>query len=445
MNKKRYHFAFYNNKWFVFDGNNQLDLRLTSFAKLQAKMSAKNTVEAYLRQILHWLNYYDHLAAGFYISFSAEKIRLLLFAFLAEHYKCKLKPLKGDDEHYLIQRTANSPAYIGIFLSAINALFRGLIRLGLYEGESPTKFLSTDEKSSISSIGLMPLISGCRASNETPSFRLSNNYFIRERSEWVPRTIDCENFPELIFSGGESQKWSQREILICRVLFETGARLSEVLGLTLHDWASQGLQQRASIFSKGSEGVRVKYIIWSKTTTKLLIRYFNEQRKSISKERQGLDHYFTKNNEDYLKSVFIFINRNGVKVKDNSYRKLYWNKAVTYSRIKANPHQARHWFVTSKIRIINEDISIGNYSKEETESRYESLIRYMGWRSGRAMLDVYNHHLQRDRIVQLQERLHMHFHCSISRQIDKNSSDKKMDESLTEVFSVTENRLQHEQ
>lgn len=90
-------------------------------------------------------------------------------------------------------------------------------------------------------------------------------------------TLDDPAFPRLINNGGLQINWSQREILIFRMLFETGARISEILGLTLADWVKHGCAETASTFSKGSSNARVPVTKYYAEPTLSVVAHHHER------------------------------------------------------------------------------------------------------------------------------------------------------------------------
>ena len=73
------------------------------------------------------------------------------------------------------------------------------------------------------------------------------------------------------------------------------------------------------------------------------------------------------------------------------FRECHWKPALYRAGIDADPHIARHWFVTNALR------NIESTAKDAAEiaTRKEELIRYMRWRTGERTLNVYEH-LRRD-------------------------------------------------
>ena len=66
---------------------------------------------------------------------------------------------------------------------------------------------------------------------------------------------------------------------------------------------------------------------------------------------------------------------------------------MKYADIKLNPHKARHWFVTTRLREIH------NISKNESEihQRKNELIKYMKWKNPDT-IRVYEHYFDEENI-----------------------------------------------
>ena len=69
------------------------------------------------------------------------------------------------------------------------------------------------------------------------------------------------------------------------------------------------------------------------------------------------------------------------------FRDFYWKPALEAAGIDADPHQARHWFVTNALRNIDKTSS----TPDERTRRRQELIQYMAWRSGERTLSAYDH------------------------------------------------------
>ena len=70
--------------------------------------------------------------------------------------------------------------------------------------------------------------------------------------------------------------------------------------------------------------------------------------------------------------------------------------------IDADPHQARHWYVTMAIRTIYETA----HAEGEVQRRLRELVEYMKWKSGSMMIDVYQHYFDAQRHAEVQDKVH---------------------------------------
>ena len=78
----------------------------------------------------------------------------------------------------------------------------------------------------------MPAVSGIVLPRKR---RLSDSYFKLVGESWTPQVIDDAAFPARILSGGRRVGWRLQGECITRILFESGCRVSEVVGLSLGD------------------------------------------------------------------------------------------------------------------------------------------------------------------------------------------------------------------
>jgi len=72
-------------------------------------------------------------------------------------------------------------------------------------------------------------------------------------------------------------------MIIARMLFETGARASEVIELIVGDYRERKSHQEIITFNKGSHGKKIKFLRFSKDTVKRLFNYIDTERKSFDK------------------------------------------------------------------------------------------------------------------------------------------------------------------
>ena len=188
--------------------------------------------------------------------------------------------------------------------------------------------------------------------------------------------------PARVLAGGRRLPgWRLRDECVTRLLFESGGRVSEITGLTLADWVARGMLQEATTFSKGSRGVRVKFLRFlqrhggscSAATSTPSDR---PSTRAISRVRisSGAD---PRHPADVL-SAPVFLTARRTPLAAKNYRERAWNPACAAAGIDADVHQARHWYVTMAVRQIYETATTDG----AVQRRLRELIEYMKWRRG---------------------------------------------------------------
>jgi integrase len=189
----------------------------------------------------------------------------------------------------------------------------------------------------------------------------------------------------------EAAKLNLRDQIVVRMAYETGARISELVQLTIGDWRKRGCNQEAMTFSKGSRGRRVKVVRFSPETAKMLRQYVNTDRKTLDSSHRRLEQlddrdplFLSKRRHPYSYEAF----------------KPHWYALCQVTQIDLNIHGLRHWFVTQSIREI-----VANATGTEAILRgKEALVRYMAWRSSET-LEAYEHYFQAADHAQIQDQL----------------------------------------
>ena len=174
--------------------------------------------------------------------------------------------------------------------------------------------------------------------------------------------------------------------------YESGARITELLSLTVGDWRKRGGKQEAAACSKGSHGRRVKVIRFSMETAKLLHSYVNDDRVRVDPHNRTLaqlgDHeplFLSARRKPYGYDAFI----------------PHWERLCKTIGIDLNIHGLRHWYVCQMMRLIHEIAD----TPGEVERRKEEMVRYMAWRSPDT-LKAYEHYFQAVHHAQMQDVLH---------------------------------------
>lgn len=392
----------------VFDCESRIHLPLTVFAKAAFEQLAPATARVYLYTLLSFFTFIDQnvwqIKSGRGWDSEPGEVRKAVDDYLVNQLQCKVREHRLGFQ--LVAITAGTHSHIHIFLSALKLFYRVMCGTGSYHYDNPLVDIKAVaaiadaqnyiEKQAQSLPPPMPPWSGV-AEPRNPRRRLSDSYFRLEGEEWVPQIIDDPHFPILVSRGGDLVGWRLREQCVTDLLFETGGRISEVVGQTLGDWYARGMKVESRAFSKGSRGRRIKFLRFSSNTAKMLRRYFNTERRKCDPGRYTLDEYLRLAKREHLDlyKVPLFLTAQGNPLTPKVYRDCYWKPACRAVNLDADVHQARHWYVTMAIRHIYETSA----DDAEIARRVEDLIAYMKWKS-KETIEAYEHYFSAVRYVE---------------------------------------------
>ncbi|AJS58503.1 tyrosine-type recombinase/integrase [Paenibacillus sp. IHBB 10380] len=382
-------------KLIVFDDEKKPFIPLTEYYHDQVKRIGESSVISYLNTLEPFFNWFKH--NGSYQRRSVvwndepDAIKEVVRQYLVTQMMCKVR---GREQHEGIYLTGKSPKTVKLFLSSIKSFYRSMIRLKMYEYSNPLAdsafdYQVNDIKGVRQNRPKMPKDAG----TEEPVVyrRQTDSYFKIINEKWVPEIIGDWDLPYRIYQAGSNIHWSLRDEVIIRFLFETGARISEILELTLGDYRKRSNIHELAASNKGSYKRRVKFIRISSDTLKLLIKYVNTERYEHASSPA------TFNELDDQAPLFITIKGDSYK-----YSAFYsnWNKIINNAGIKLNPHKARHWFVTSMLRSIYDE----SESLPQIEDKKKQLVEYMKWRDPDT-LSVYEHYYDEQKFRDLHEQM----------------------------------------
>lgn len=383
------------------------DEPLTAFIEEQRHCLAEGSVALYARELLAFLNWSQTdpivVRNGWTVQASSIQVRQLVRQYLTVAANCKVsvRPDQLGLKVAYVNETSGTHINAQAFLSGLRRFYDFLIDRSDYRDANPlavagyssaVRDLNRARHAAVRDVtgrNQMPAASGV---DPPTNIRLSSNFFRCAGREWLPLSVDDPLFPSAVYAAGSDYGWGLREFCIVRTLFESGARISEVIGLTAADWAVSRFLNQFSARNKGSRGIRTKRLVISHGLANLYRRYFDDPQNG----RLGCDpHHLSMNDlqkissEDpnHLCTVALFITERGTPMTSNLFRDYYWRPALRASGIHTHPHQARHWFVTNALRNIEATAA----GEQDQRRRKEELIRYMKWRSGEKMLRAYEH------------------------------------------------------
>ncbi|MGQ0736603.1 MAG: site-specific integrase [Acidobacteriota bacterium] len=397
------------------------DVALTVFANELRRTLSESSVRGYVREIVAFVNWCasDPVTKARAWQWQAEpsQVRHAVRQYLTVAAECRItiRPDTLGVKASYVNVTAGTRINVGLLLAALKKLYDVLHDHGLYPFANPMVHEAARQtmgelrrqrrEAMRASIGRapMPAISGVDA--PPTDLRLSENYFRLVRTQWQPQSIDDPDFPRAVYAAGQAYGWSLREQCITRMLFESGARVSEVMALTAGDWAVSQFLNRFRACNKGSHGRRIKTIVVSHQTATLCRRYVDDAqhgRCAADPERLTLRELtsLARRAPTQLEHVRLYLTARGTPMTAKLFRDHYWTPALRASGLDADPHLARHWFVTNALRHLER----GAREEAELTRRKQELIEYMAWRSGEQTLRAYEHV---ERSERFQRRLHV--------------------------------------
>jgi integrase len=382
----------------VVDGRGYPHLALTRCYQQFREALSDGTAHTYLMALLPYFSFLetDHWRQQRQDRWDSppESIRESVRDYLLQQLHCKVRRY---GMYEMVALSAQSPSTVRVFLSALKRFYSSVLFAGEYPYAHPLtnsvvhllQEVDQEETNVRRSRPKMPPESGIE---EPQQKRSSDNYFRLVDKKWIPEPIDDPTLHLRLIIGFKQAKVSRRDQIVIRMAYESGARITELLTLTVGDWRKRGTGREATACNKGSHGRRVKVIRFSMETTKLLHCYVNEDRRHLDPLHRELGQL--KDDEP----LFLSARR-----KPYGYDAFipHWERLCKAIGIDLNVHGLRHWHVSQMMRLIHEMAA----TPGEVERRKEEMVRYMAWRSPDT-LKAYEHYFQAIHHAQMQDVLH---------------------------------------
>jgi len=382
----------------VVDGQGHPHLALTRLYQQLRQELSDGTAHTYLSALFPYLTFLDsdpwRQQRQDQWDSPAERVREAVRDYLLQKLHCKVRRY---GMYEMVVLSAQSPRIVRVFLSALKRFYAEALLAREYLHEHPLtspvihllEKVDEEDAEMPRSRPKMPPESGIE---EPQRKRRSDNYFRLVDKEWIPEPIDDPSLHLRLRNGFTQARINRRDQIVIRMAYESGARMTELLTLTVGDWRKRGGKQEAAACSKGSHGRRVKVIRLSMETAKLLHSYVNDDRVRVDPRYRTLaqlgDHeplFLSARRKPYGYDAFI----------------PHWERLCRTIGIDLNIHGLRHWYVCQMMRLIHETAD----TPGEVERRKEEMVRYMAWRSPDT-LKAYEHYFQAIHHAQMQDVLH---------------------------------------
>jgi site-specific recombinase XerD len=393
----------------IIDENGLPVFHLSEWYRQRKNLGASRTRDTYLDMLLPWTAF--QLRHHYAWDAPPDRIRANLVEFLRADVGCLVRP-DHEDDGYLVETTGQSPlskSSLGVFLAAMTSLYDVLIDARYYRFPNPMrsehlKALKQEHLRHVKNVGA-PDHAGIRSESWLDTHRqYPTGYFRQYHGKvWEP---DLAMEPDEVQQQmRQAVDWmiehasTLRDQVVLLLLRTTGARLSEVLGLTVGGYRKARHACQALVVNKGSQGREEKRIYFTETLDRLLMKYICTERAKY--DEQGRKRLEQLHDEDH-----VFLTRTGAPyTRESFYYHWYrlFTKVRTHSKLEFSPHDLRHLHVTKNIARIKKKAA-GNADVEQ--ELIDGFRQLMGWRSQQTM-ETYTHVLNKRRalleIVALQE------------------------------------------
>ncbi len=221
------------------------------------------TRQTYLGMLFPVMGFF--LARGYAWNDAPSQVRTYLVEFLRERLVCRMQP-DQDREGYWIETSRTSPlskSGLGVLLAAMKDFYRVMSEAGYYLYPSPMTSQLLErwqrERTRLIASAGAPDHSGIRSESWEESRRHPTAYFRQgKRKPWQPKlALESAEVRErmwqaLIFMTHHAP--TQRDKVVLLLLRHTGARLHEILGMTVGGYRKAAGPLCAMVVNKGSLG-----------------------------------------------------------------------------------------------------------------------------------------------------------------------------------------------
>ncbi|HLG78384.1 MAG TPA: hypothetical protein VKX46_18360, partial [Ktedonobacteraceae bacterium] len=273
------------------------------------------TPDTYLDMVLPWAGFL--LRRGY--AWNAEPDRLLAFLveFLRDDVGCQVGSDNQREGGWCVQTTGASPlakSSLGVLLAALTSVYDTLIDAGYYAYHNPMRSerllqLRQEHLRQIKNAGA-PDHAGIRSETRAETNRAfpTNQFRQRRGKVWEPQVVlEPDAVQERMRKTVDymiKHATFQRDQVILLLVRQTGARISEVLEMTVGGYRAARHAGRALVKNKGSRGCEDKTIHFTISVERHLLDYIRTERARHDPQRR-------KRLEDLNDGDPLFLTRGG--------------------------------------------------------------------------------------------------------------------------------------
>jgi integrase len=338
------------------------------------------------------------LQTGYDWNVPPDRVRAHLVEFLRIDVSCQIGPAPEDGYH--IETTGASPlskSSLGVLLAALTSLYDSLADAGYYPFQNPMRSerlmtLKREHLRQVKNAGA-PDHADIRSETHKETNQAYPTTFFRQKrgKVWAPEVVmepdAVQERMRKTINYMIKQAPFQRDQIILLLLRQTGARLSEIVEMTVGGYRNAHHGGRALIRDKGSRGREEKTIYFTDVVEEQLQTYVRTERAEYDPQgRKWLEElddtdplFLTNRGTAYTRTSFYHHWKRLFEPAQKQFKK---SESVSFS-----PHDIRHLRVTRGITKIKQEAKGDKGLEEEL---LDGFWRLMGWRS-RQTMDIYTH------------------------------------------------------
>ncbi len=366
---------------------------LCEWYRRQKEIDPGRTADTYLDMTLPWAGFL--LRQGYAWNDCPDRIRAFLVQFLRDDVKCLVGPDAKREDGLLVETTGGSPlskSSLGVLLAALTSLYDTLISSGYYAYQNPMRSermvaLKREHVRQVKNAGA-PDHAGIRSESWQETNRAFPTNQVRQRrgKVWEPQVVlEPDAVQQRMREAIDFMVLHaafQRDQVILLLLRQTGARLSEVIEMTVGGYRSAHRAGRALVKNKGSRGREEKTIHFTQSCDRRLLDYIRTERARYDphgrKRLEELDDhdplFLTRTGKPYTRAAFYYHWKRLFEPVQQQFKKA--------ERVEFTPHDLRHLRVTRAVTTIRKDAK-GDAAMEA--ALLEGFQHLMGWRSPETM------------------------------------------------------------
>jgi site-specific recombinase XerD len=246
---------------------------LTEWYRLRKHLGPVSTCNTYLMYLQAFLTFLEEKSCPW--NAPPEQLRPILIEFHRDRLRCQIHPGKDGESVEIVSTrdTPLSPSTLRVLRAALRDFYLVLKDAGLYAFTNPLSSevlvaLKREHMRSLANSGA-PDHAGIRGETREQSRRRPTAFIRHPKDQgWQPEIrrelADVrEGMHKVLDALMDNRQVSLREKAVLALLQNTGARLHEVVLMTVGGYRNEGIAGQAQVVNKGSMGREVKTIYFA--------------------------------------------------------------------------------------------------------------------------------------------------------------------------------------